>query len=283
MKKVISLLCVIAIIAVSFVSASAYSWYSSTHGNECDDRVADERNTVYAYLCDNTDLNKAAICGIMGNIWAECCFNPTESYGSYHGLCQWGGSRWSSCQNYCAKQGYSSNSAAGQVRWLVYELKNNYTNTYKKLLAVSNTESGVYDAESIFRVNYEGCGTQAMSRRQSAAINYWNKLPARGSVSAPATTTTTQVATTKQTTTQPTTTKVTTTTAAPTTTKRTDNNFNKTSATANTTTATNYNNKNTVPATPDINNEEKVEEIYNSIAQVFEQVMMPADSVLPNS
>ncbi len=160
--------------------ASAYSWtYTNSSGkviHETDTDLAEVRNTIYNYLDDHTELNKAAICGIMGNIWAECCFNVNETYGSYHGLCQWGGSRWSACQSYCSKNGYNYNSVNGQLAFLVYELKNNYSGTYNSMLKVPNTTDGVYQAENIFRVNYEGCGTQAKARRQAAAITFWHNI-----------------------------------------------------------------------------------------------------------
>lgn len=265
MKKIIGLLVALAVIFVSCISVSAYSWTSSSNGHECDDGVADTRNTVYHYLCDNTSLNKAAICGIMGNIWAECCFNVNETYGSYHGLCQWGGGRWSNCQNYCYEHGYNSNSVTGQVSFLVYELKNEYPNTYRKLQGVSNSEDGVYDAESIFRINYEGCGEQAMSRRQAAAINYWYDLPSyNGSDNG----------TVKEETTK-------TTTAKPQTTAPDNKVSNEEVRTVATTTKVDVNKIN---AQVNANVEKRqVKEVYNAIAQVFEQVMMPSDSVLPNS
>lgn len=216
MKKFITLVVTILMATSLTCSVSALSWNGyNSYGEslaECDDIVADARNTVYAYLCDNTELNRAAICGILGNIWAESCFETEETYGSYHGLCQWGYERWTACQTFCENNGYSSDSALGQAAWLVYELKNNYTSTYQKLLNVTNSEDGVYNAEHIFRINFEGCGEQAALRRQTAAINYWNVLPVYNSTSGVVTETTTRTTTqkTKQTTTvAPATTKTT--------------------------------------------------------------------------
>lgn len=274
MKKIVSLLCIISIIIASCMSVSAYSWTSSTHGNECDDSVADTRNTVYYYLSEHTDLNKAAICGILGNIWAECCFETTECYGSYNGLCQWGGSRWAACQSYCENNGYSIYSATGQTGYLVYELKNTYPNTYNALLSVPNTEDGVYEAEQIFRINYEGCGNQAATRRQNAAINYWYKLPDLDGGN---------VVVVKETTTkreEPETEIY----------KETDVpdeelTIEEVITEKETEPKKEVKEENTeilhVIEEKPVNKKEKMEDVFDSISELFEQVMMPTESVLP--
>lgn len=275
MKKIISLLCIFAVIFTSCMFVSAYSWTSSTHGNECDDSVAETRNTVYYYLSEHTDLNKAAICGILGNIWAECCFETTECYGSYNGLCQWGGSRWNACQSYCENNGYSIYSATGQTGYLVYELKNTYPNTYNALLSVPNSEDGVYEAERIFRINYEGCGEQAATRRQNAAINYWNKLPdinGDNEVIIKETTTKKEEPKTEvyeEKTTVP---------QEESTTKKiiTEKETETKEKIKEEKTETFY-----VIEEKPVNKKEKMENVFDSISEIFEQVMMPTESVLP--
>lgn len=162
------------------MSASAYSWtYVNASGKtiyETDDKFINTRNTVFTYLAENTDLNKAAICGILGNIYGECGFDQTIDAGAYHGLCMWTGDRWTSCQNFCKQKGYNVYSAQGQAAFIVYELNTSFKSTYNALIKVSNDIDGVFAAEDVFRTKFERCGTQGKTKRQNAAVAYFENI-----------------------------------------------------------------------------------------------------------
>lgn len=181
-KKIICIILIALMVVSTVICAGAgtkvnaadsigYQWTSGNR-HEDDSDVAETRDIIYKFLINELKLNKAAACGVLGNIWAECCFDEHCEYGSYRGICQWSvKNRWSTCVE---KYGTSLNA---QLNFLKYELNNKYKKVYDALLDVNNTVDGVYDAESVFRLRYEGCGVQAAVRRQSCAVFYFKHLP----------------------------------------------------------------------------------------------------------
>lgn len=131
----------------------------------------------YLFLTKEAGLNSAAACGILANIRRESNFNP-ESGSSYYGLIQWGGGRLTNLKNYCSNNGYSYSSLEGQLRFLIYELKNSYSDVWSYLQSVSNSASGAYDAAYYFCYYYERPANKASSsasRGELARDTYYPK------------------------------------------------------------------------------------------------------------
>ena len=134
---------------------------------------------IYEFLTAQMGLNSAAACGVLGNMRQECSFDPAavSKTGSYHGLCQWGGARWTKLQQFCSKYGYSATSLDGQLFYLQWELtgkdpkgksvtyKNNtfsqasvkglYDACYQNLLKVTDSSDGSYEGSKIFCRDFE--------------------------------------------------------------------------------------------------------------------------------
>lgn len=138
--------------------------------------AASNKDKVYNALV-NEGLNSAAACGIMANIEKESNFNPTAgSTSGAYGLCQWTGSRRSNLFSYCNKNGYSSSSVEGQVKFLMYELRGSYSGVLKSLKGVANTADGAYNAGYRFCYDFErpaNKSSRASQRGSLAKSSYW--------------------------------------------------------------------------------------------------------------
>lgn len=182
------LFAVVAIFSTVSVIANASSETLVVNGERESATTAANRHQVYSFLVGEMGLPVEAACGALGNIWAESRFYPTETYGVYHGLCQWGtgsgnGNRWSTgeqghlgCQAYCNQNGLDYNSVYGQCRFIQYEWNTvkQFKSHINELYGCSAGSDGVYAVESLWRRIYEGCGNQAVSKRQGAAMVYYN-------------------------------------------------------------------------------------------------------------
>ena len=160
MKVLFSTLLVLATMAICMVPAFATS----------------NKDRVYNALV-NEGLSSAAACGIMANIEKESSFNPSAgSSGGAYGLCQWTGSRKSNLYSYCSKNGYSSSSVEGQVKFLMYELRNNYSSLLNTLKNVGNNSDGAYNAGYRFCYDFErpaNKASKASQRGSLASSSYW--------------------------------------------------------------------------------------------------------------
>lgn len=175
MKRVLTVL-MCFILTLSFcINTSALNWtYISRKGevwHESDAGYEYVSSSLYNYLTNTLGLNNAATCAVIGNVYAECCFDYTM-FGNYNGLCQWyKEDRWPTCVR------MFGTSLDGQINFIGYELTQGaYQHVYKHLKNVPNTEEGVYDAENYFRLYYECCGEQAVARRQTAAMAFFNSF-----------------------------------------------------------------------------------------------------------
>ena len=136
------------------------------------------KDAIFNYLA-NQGFNNAAICGIMANMESESSFrlDALGDGGTSYGLCQWHNERWTALRNYCNQNGLSESSLEGQLGYLMYELKNNYSNFYNEMLSVPNTQQGAYDAAYRWTVSFErpanadGNGRSRGSKAQNE--NYW--------------------------------------------------------------------------------------------------------------
>lgn len=144
-------------------------------------RVANTGNanadSIYNYLASE-GFNDAAISGILANVRHESNFDPHAlgDSGTSYGICQWHNSRWDSLKSFCANNGLDSTTLDGQLKYLVWELKNNYTGVYNTMMNVPNTSQGAYDAAYAWTVGFEkpaNMDAQGQSRGYSAVNDYW--------------------------------------------------------------------------------------------------------------
>ncbi len=142
-----------------------------------DARAEDVEKTVFYYLTDEMELSPAAACGIMGNIKAESGFQPNiVGMGGAYGLCQWTGARITRLRSFCSSQKLDSTSAAGQMAYLEYELKNYYPQVYSYVKSVSNDAAGAYAAGYYWCMHFEIPANRASAsvyRGNLAKNTYW--------------------------------------------------------------------------------------------------------------
>ena len=118
------------------------------------DTVAEQ---IYYYLTGQMGLGAGASSGILANIAAESSFNPYAygDGGTSYGICQWHASRFNSLINYCNNNGYDWQGLEGQLHYLDYELRNNYSWLLSNLYAIENSGDGAYLAAYMWCVNFE--------------------------------------------------------------------------------------------------------------------------------
>ena len=126
---------------------------------------------IYKFLTKVMGYNTAAACGVMANIKYESGYRPTAGgdNGTSYGIVQWHAGRKTRLIDWCGSNGHDYKTLEGQLYFLQYELKNRYPAVHKRLLAVSNTEQGAYDA------GYDFCYTfEAPSNRASRSVTRGN-------------------------------------------------------------------------------------------------------------
>ena len=118
-------------------------------------------------------MTPAGACGTMGNLKVESGFDPNalSSSGTYHGIAQWGGGRWTNCVN----GGYSG-SLEGQLNFLIYEMSSSYRGCW------GYVTSGTDPIEAANRVcaEYEGCVGTAGNYASYNGQNYQGLTDRRG-------------------------------------------------------------------------------------------------------
>lgn len=183
LKLVFSTILVLATLAISMVPAFA----------------ASNKDRVYNALVSE-GLSPAAACGVMANIEKESSFNPSAgSTSGAYGLCQWTGSRRSNLFSYCSRNGYSSSSVEGQVKFLMYELRNSYSGVLNSLKNVANTADGAYNAGYRFCYDFErpaNKSSRASQRGSLAKSSYWPTYKTKTTSQASSTATTAKATTT---------------------------------------------------------------------------------------
>ena len=135
------------------------------------DMSGSNEEIVYRFLTKVMGYNTAAACGVMANIRYESGYRPTAGgdKGTSYGIVQWHAGRKTRLIDWCGSNGYDYTSLEGQLYYLQYELKTRYPAVHKRLLAVSNTEQGAYDAGYDFCYNFE-----APSNRASRSVTRGN-------------------------------------------------------------------------------------------------------------
>lgn len=99
---------------------------------------------------ESQGISQDGAAGIVGNLEQESGLVPTTPGG---GLAQWLGSRWTAMVAYVSSRGLDPNSLAGQLTYIVYDLRTKYTT----LLAELNSASDPSIAATMFETVYEVC------------------------------------------------------------------------------------------------------------------------------
>ena len=144
------------------------------------DLSGNNEEIVYKFLTKVLGYNTAAACGVMANIKYESGYKPTSGgdSGSSYGIVQWHAGRKTRLINWCGSNGFDYTTLEGQLYYLAYELKNRYPAVHRRLLAVSNTEQGAYDAGYDFCYNFEAPSNRAsrsVTRGNYARETLWNR------------------------------------------------------------------------------------------------------------
>lgn len=122
---------------------------------------------VFKYLTDK-GLNKAATCGIMGNMRKENT-NFVPGLGTHHfGICQWSSSRY----------GNTKHTIKAECDLLWYELTHGYKTLLNYLKSINNSESGCKKAAEAFCRRFEVCGNYSweVPKRQEFALQFYKNI-----------------------------------------------------------------------------------------------------------
>ena len=108
----------------------------------------DTEMAITTFLRRELKLNSAAIHGILANMEYESDFSPTVwgDGGTSYGLCQWHESRCRSLFSFCRENDYDVDSVYGQMKYLRYELEENYPAVLEYLRLVEDIPNGAYQA-----------------------------------------------------------------------------------------------------------------------------------------
>lgn len=141
------------------------------------ERFLTERQ-IYAYLTGKMGLNSAAACGIMANIEVESGFSLSAlgDSGTSYGICQWHEGRYAALVAYCSTRGVDYRSLIGQLEYLHYELRTDYSNLYAQLRQVENSGQGAYEAGYLWCVKFErpaDMEQKGVTRGNMAQYKYW--------------------------------------------------------------------------------------------------------------
>ena len=141
-------------------------------------KLTGKSKIVVDYLLDK-GLNGAAACGVLGNIQHESPGINTAAVGdggTSFGICQWHYGRGTNMKKYVGSD-WASN-LSGQLDYLWYDLKHNYSSVLKTLKDVSNTQEGCKKAADTFVRKFEVPANvdNESKKRQETALNYFKQL-----------------------------------------------------------------------------------------------------------
>lgn len=117
----------------------------------------DTETAITTFLAREMKLSDAAVCGILANMEYESALEPDiwGDGGTSYGLCQWHESRCRSLFSFCWKNGYDAASVLGQMKYLRYELEEEYPFVLNYLKTVENSSSGAFSAAWCWCYYYE--------------------------------------------------------------------------------------------------------------------------------
>ena len=142
-------------------------------------------DTCYNFLRNSVGLNCASSCGVLGNLYIECSFNPLayNSYENAWGICQWRGGRLTNLQS---RYPNSWKTLDSQLHFLVDEFNGvDYSGpkTLSYLRGRADDANGAQEAAQYFAQYFERCAASTYASRKSWAVNFYNNR--RGSVVPP--------------------------------------------------------------------------------------------------
>ena len=132
---------------------------------------------VFKYCTEKLELNTAAACGILANMYCESGFrtNALGDNGTSVGLCQWHNGRWTNLRVYAPDDWQT---LKGQLRFMKKELRTGYRATLDYLRGVSDDEQGAYDAAYYWCMHYEmpdKTVSRSITRGLLAKNVYWER------------------------------------------------------------------------------------------------------------
>ena len=127
-------------------------------------------HTIYNFLINEMDLNRAAAMGVMANIYFESGYKPVINgdSGTSYGICQWHAGRKTNLINWCNDNGLDYTTLEGQLQFLKYELPTRYASVNSYLRQVENTADGAYDAAYYFCFNFEAPAARTSQSKKRA-------------------------------------------------------------------------------------------------------------------
>ena len=133
-------------------------------------------DTCYNFLRNSVGLNCASSCGVLGNLYIECSFNPLayNSKENAWGICQWRGSRLSQLQS---RYPNSWKTIGSQLNFLVDEFNGvDYSGpkTLSYLRGRADNSNGAQEAAQYFAQYFERCAASTYASRKSWAVKFYN-------------------------------------------------------------------------------------------------------------
>ena len=133
-------------------------------------------DTCYNFLRDSVGLNCASSCGVLGNLYIECSFNPLAYNASENawGICQWRGGRLSNLQS---RYPNSWKTLDSQLHFLVDEFNGmdySGSKTLTYLKGRANDANGAQEAAQYFAQYFERCASSTYASRKSWAVKFYN-------------------------------------------------------------------------------------------------------------
>ena len=124
--------------------------------------------------------SRAGICAILANMQAESIgFQLTiiGDYGRSFGLCQWHDGRWTKLNNFCEENGLDPNTVQGQVAFLDYELKTDYSDLYNKLQNAGDSQEEAQSLAKRWCIEFERPDEAQERAKERAGYvgTYWEK------------------------------------------------------------------------------------------------------------
>ena len=133
-------------------------------------------DTCYNFLRNSVGLNCASSCGVLGNLYVECSFNPLahNSKENAWGICQWRDDRLSKLQS---RYPNSWKTLDSQLNFLVDEFNGaDYSGpkTLSYLRGRADDSNGAQEAAQYFAQYFERCASSTYASRKNWAVKFYN-------------------------------------------------------------------------------------------------------------
>ena len=140
------------------VSPLAKNLFTVVNGEFLYMSITEEQFLEFAdFFRRELNLHDAALAGLLSNLQGEAGFDPTRvgDGGDAFGICQWREARLEQLIAFCKEYELNPVSLEGQMKFLVYDLRENYILAYDLLRTVENNEQGAVQATYNFCAYYE--------------------------------------------------------------------------------------------------------------------------------